>query len=167
MLGRLHMKVDECIRAYRDLTREAFRPTPVRKIRRLLGTMFAPKTTTTVFSATSLENAVKLAIRKFCVEEECRSRRDQGQSTAETCPHENMLFRDGTCTKTYVNCNLRNFWKQAYIFQGGISNHQKKKKNVDAPPTLSGHMIHPLFMSCAPYGKLHAQHQRQSVSSNQ
>lgn len=113
MLGRLHMTVDECIQAYRDLAKSAFslksRSKSPSRFKQKMASMFTTRSTLDIlassspmFSAVCLENAVKLVIKSFCVEAECKSRREKGLSTAGTCPHENMLFRDKTCTKTYV-----------------------------------------------------------------
>ena len=116
MLGRLRMTVDECIQAYRDLAKRAFSwessPSSSRKFKQKVATIFTSKSTSdapisssSMFSARCLEDAIKSIVKTFCVEAECKSRRDQGQPTTRTCPHENMLFRDKTCTKTYVsNC---------------------------------------------------------------
>ncbi|KAL1976590.1 hypothetical protein VTN31DRAFT_2872 [Thermomyces dupontii] len=120
MLGRLRMTVDECIRAYRDLGKRAFSwespPSSLRKFRRKVATIFTSMSTpdvlissSSMFSARCLEDAMKLIVKTFCVEAECKSRRQRGQSTARTCPHENMLFRDKTCTKTYVSNRTREF----------------------------------------------------------
>ncbi|KAL1978248.1 hypothetical protein VTN31DRAFT_1107 [Thermomyces dupontii] len=127
MLGRLRMTVDECIRAYRDLAKRAFSwessPSSPCKFRRKVATIFTSKSisdvrisSSSMFSARCLEDAMKLIVKTFCVEAECKSRRQRGKSTARTCPHENMLFRDKTCTKTVVLAIT--------------------KDNVDAPPTL-------------------------------
>ncbi|KAL0938197.1 phosphorylase superfamily protein [Colletotrichum truncatum] len=107
MLGRLRMTVDECIREYRDVAQKAF--TPKRK-------SILPASPSGVFSATALENAIKSTCRKFCPEEVCAARRQQSKPRTGTCPHGEMKFRDGTCTKTVVLAIT--------------------KDNVDAPPTL-------------------------------
>ena len=92
MLGRLGMTVGECVRAYKKVAQQAF--TPKR-------TAILPARPTGAFSATALEAAIKQTIREFCVESQCVARRSQGHSTAEACPHSEMAFRDGSCTKTY------------------------------------------------------------------
>jgi hypothetical protein len=93
MLGRLGMTVDECIRAYRKVAQQAF--TAKR-------TSIFPATPTGAFSAKALEAAIKQTVREFCVESECVTRRCRGHQAVETCPHSEMAFRDGSCTKTYV-----------------------------------------------------------------
>ncbi|KAH7012172.1 acyl transferase/acyl hydrolase/lysophospholipase [Microdochium trichocladiopsis] len=107
MLGRLGMTVDECIRAYRSVARQAFTP----KTKTIL-----QKPRSGAFSATALEAAIKQTVREFCVESECVERRRQGQTTMGTCPHGDALFRSKSCTKTTVLAIT--------------------KDNVDAPPTL-------------------------------
>ncbi|KAL1993504.1 hypothetical protein VTN49DRAFT_3453 [Thermomyces lanuginosus] len=109
MLGRLRMPTDECIQAYRDFARRVFTPKTTRKP--TSDTAFGP-----AFSAKRHEDAIKSIIRQFCPEEQCKNCRKEGQSTAETCPHQNVPFRDGTCTKTIVLAITRD--------------------NIDAPPTL-------------------------------
>lgn len=108
MLGRLRMSVNECIQEYRDFARQAFS----RKSMRIFSSnaQFGP-----VLSAGNLESAMKLIIRKHCVEEGCRKRREKNQSTVQTCPHENALFQDRTCTKTYVSNPTQNYAGKAYI----------------------------------------------------
>lgn len=90
------MTVDECIQAYRDFVRQAFTQESMRK----------PTSSASVgpaFSGRRLEDAIKSTIRRFCIEGECKVRRNNGdRSTAHTCPHVDLLFRDDTCTKTYV-----------------------------------------------------------------
>ena len=114
MLGRLQMTVDECIQAYRELARRAFSLKPrskspsriKQKVASVLTSRSAldiPISSSSMFSAVCLEDAMKWLIKSFCAEVECKRLRDQGQSTVGTCPHENMLFRDKTCTKTYVS----------------------------------------------------------------
>jgi len=111
------MSVEECIKAYRDIAKSAFslKSTPENqsKFRRKLVSKFMSRSardvsmsTSPAFSAKNLENAMKSVIRSFCVEADCRARRENGQSTAGTCPHEDMLYRNENCTKTYVsNCS--------------------------------------------------------------
>ncbi|KAK4139118.1 kinase subdomain-containing protein, partial [Dichotomopilus funicola] len=107
MLGRLRMSVDECIRAYKKVAQQAF--TPKR-------TTIFPASPSGAFSAKALEEAIKQTVRDFCSQPECIARRMHGTTTAETCPHGEMAFRDGSCTKTVVLAIT--------------------KDNVDARPTL-------------------------------
>lgn len=101
------MTIDECIKEYREFARMAFIPKSMRI------------TTQNAFSAARLEGAIKSTIRKFCVEQECKSRRNQGLSTADTCSHENILFRDSTCTKTYArDCNETTMTKVSLFITG-------------------------------------------------
>lgn len=86
------MTVDECIQAYKEVAQQAF--TPKR-------TTFLPASPAGAFSAKALEAAIKMMLRKFCVESECAARRSQGLSTTETCLHSDVAYRDKTCTKTY------------------------------------------------------------------
>lgn len=106
------MTVNECIEAYRDLARQAFSSefssSSSRNLQKV-ESMFTLKSTSdtlvqsdSTFSAGRLEHAMKLTIKTYCAEAECKRRRENGQSTSRTCPHENMLFRDRTCKKTYV-----------------------------------------------------------------
>ncbi|KAF2968835.1 hypothetical protein GQX73_g4720 [Xylaria multiplex] len=107
MLGRLGMTVDECIRAYDTVAQTAF--TPKR-------TSFIPGPPKGAYSAQALEGAIKQTVKKFCVESPCIEQRRQGQSTVESCPHEDAEFRKTSCTKTVVLAIT--------------------KDNVDAGPTL-------------------------------
>ncbi|KAL1993077.1 hypothetical protein VTN49DRAFT_3834 [Thermomyces lanuginosus] len=118
MLGRLQMTVDECIKAYRELAKSAFSlksrsKSPSRFKERMAfkltsrSNLDVPSSSSPAFSAMTLENAMKSIIRSFCADPECKNRRDQGHSTAGTCPHEDMLFRDKTCTKTVVLATTR------------------------------------------------------------
>jgi len=92
MLGRLRMTVDECIRAYKKVAQQAFT---------LKRTSILPARPTGAFSAKALEAAVKQTIMEFCVESQCVARRSRGELTAEACPHSEIGFPDGSCTKTY------------------------------------------------------------------
>ena len=94
MLGRLGMTVDECIKAYRKVAAQAF--TPKQKFK-------PPASPSGDFSAKKLEAAIKKTVREYCRDAECVEQRKRGGSTSETCQHENMLFRDELCTKTYVS----------------------------------------------------------------
>ncbi|KAI1125085.1 acyl transferase/acyl hydrolase/lysophospholipase [Nemania abortiva] len=107
MLGRLGMTVDECIRAYDTVAQAAF--TPKR-------TSILPGSPKGAFSAQALEQVIKQTVRRFCVESPCIDQRSQGQSTVESCPHENAELRNPSCTKTVVLAIT--------------------KDNVDATPTL-------------------------------
>lgn len=93
MLGRLGMTIDECIRAYKKVAQQAF--TPKR-------TSIFPASPSGAFSATQLTAAIKQTIQDHCVDPRCVEQRNQGRPMIETCPHEEMHFRDGSCTKTYV-----------------------------------------------------------------
>ena len=93
MLGRLGMTVEECIRAYKEVAQQAF--TPKR-------TTVLPFSPAGAYSAKALESAIKETVRTFCVASECATRRSNGHSTADTCPHSELEFRDTSCTKTYV-----------------------------------------------------------------
>lgn len=88
------MVVDECIRAYRKVAQQAF--TPKR-------TTILPVSPSGAFSAKALEAAIKRTVRDFCVQPECVARRAQGPTPREACPHGEMTFRDGSCTKTCVS----------------------------------------------------------------
>jgi hypothetical protein len=61
-----------------------------------------PASPTGAFSAKALEAAIKQTVRGFCVESECVTRRSRGLSTAGTCPHSEMEFRDRSCARTYA-----------------------------------------------------------------
>ena len=94
MLGRLGMTVDECIKAYRRVAEQAFTP----KQKRLW-----PSPSSAAFSATQLEAAIKRTVREHCVNAQCMAQRKKGETTVDTCQHEEMLFRDKSCTKTYAS----------------------------------------------------------------
>jgi hypothetical protein len=87
MLGRLGMTVDECIQAYRKVAERAFTP------KKTPGSMFSGSSSS-AFSATALEEAIRDIIKEFCSTPECVARRRNGESTAETCEHGEMEFRD-------------------------------------------------------------------------
>jgi hypothetical protein len=93
MLGRLGMSVDECIRAYKTVAQQAFTPKKTR---------IFPASPSGAFSAKALEAAIRQTVRDFCTQPECVARRAQDRTTAETCPHGEIAFREGSCTKTYV-----------------------------------------------------------------
>ncbi|KAJ9322858.1 hypothetical protein DTO027B5_2900 [Paecilomyces variotii] len=107
LLGRLSMTVDDCIRAYKKVAQQAF--TPKR-------TTILPASPSGSFSATQLESVIKQTIREYCIDPQCVAQRKQGKQTINTCSHEEMHFRDRSCTKTVVLAIT--------------------KDNVDAPPTL-------------------------------
>ena len=90
MLGRLGMSVDASIRAYKALGKKAFTP------KHILSMPAPPKG---CYSATALEEAIKHVIKEQCHEDGCRG----AQNKVDICKHENKLFRDKTCGKTYVN----------------------------------------------------------------
>ncbi|KAK5655883.1 hypothetical protein OQA88_5422 [Cercophora sp. LCS_1] len=112
MLGRLGMTVDQCLKAYTDVAEQAF----TRKKHKL------PVSSTGIFSATALEEAIKKAVMKFCNHPNCVARRSQQEGppantpASETCPHSDLAFRDTACTKTAVLAITR--------------------ENVDTRPTL-------------------------------
>lgn len=95
MLGMLGMTINECMQAYREFASQVF--TRESTSNSTMAIPFGP-----VFSAGCLEDAIKSTIKKYCPENECKDRRHGDLSTAAACPHQNMPFRDGTCTKTYV-----------------------------------------------------------------
>jgi len=76
------MSVDECIRAYKKVARQAFTPRAI---------WSAPARPTGNFSASGLEAAIKLVIADPCKEEACRD---------SPCQHIGKLFRDGACCNT-------------------------------------------------------------------
>lgn len=120
------MSVDECIRAYKKVAERAFTP----KRRSIL-----PAPPSGTFSATQLENAIKQTIREFCVDPKCVAQRVQGKLTTVTCPHSEMEFRDGLCSKTYVRRECReisfDYWLTFCSVVLAIT-----KDIVDASPTL-------------------------------
>ncbi|KAI2608804.1 FabD/lysophospholipase-like protein [Hypoxylon fragiforme] len=85
MLGRLQMKVDDCIKTYRRMAQKAF--TPKRRLP-------FPAPPAGAYSATALENAIKEVIRTLCKDNHCLA--------TQSCSHGDLLFRDETCTKTVV-----------------------------------------------------------------
>ncbi|KAJ4198403.1 hypothetical protein NW755_001090 [Fusarium falciforme] len=107
MLGRLDMSVRDAITAYRMVAQEAFRPKHRISI---------PAPPSGMFSATSLEGAIKTVIGTYCQDPACVSERAVNQSSAAPCSHQEKLFRDDTCRKTAVLAIT--------------------KDNVDAPATL-------------------------------
>ncbi|GAP91468.1 putative acyl transferase acyl hydrolase lysophospholipase [Rosellinia necatrix] len=95
MLGRLGMTVDECIRAYDQVAEAAFTPK-----RTLLSRI--PAAPRGVYSAQALERAIKQTVRRFCAESQCVDKRRRDQPTVDSCPHEDAVFRNTSCTKTVV-----------------------------------------------------------------
>ena len=87
------MTVDECIRAYKKMAKKAFTPKPRSRIS-------LPGSPRGAFSATSLEEAIRDTIKEFCPVSECAIQRKAGNSTSSTCTHEELLFRDKSCTAT-------------------------------------------------------------------
>ncbi|KAL2886102.1 putative acyl transferase acyl hydrolase lysophospholipase [Ceratocystis lukuohia] len=92
MLGRLEMTVGESIIAYQKLAETAFVSNWENSIQKSSG----------IFPAAELENAIKQTIRENCTEASCAQKRERGMPTNNTCPHEDLLFRDESCTKTAV-----------------------------------------------------------------
>jgi len=86
------MTVDECIRAYKKVAKQAFT--------RILHKSLVPKSPSGSFSAAELEAAIKQTIREHCVSPACVIERSKGRPTVQTCKHEDMIFRDSSCTKT-------------------------------------------------------------------
>ena len=91
MLGRLGMTANDCVRAYRELAREAF--TSKR-------TTILPASPAGAYSAKSLESAIKKTVRKFCTMPKCTAGRTRGLPTGNTCSHSDLEFRNPACTKT-------------------------------------------------------------------
>ncbi|KAK3316581.1 acyl transferase/acyl hydrolase/lysophospholipase, partial [Apodospora peruviana] len=116
MLGRLGMSVGECIRAYKKVAQQAFTPKKTR---------IFPASPSGAFSAKALEAAIKQTVREFCTQPDCVARRKYDPTTAATCPHEEMAFREGSCTKTYHAAD--------FSFSAVLA---ITKDNVDARPTL-------------------------------
>ncbi|KIL86212.1 hypothetical protein FAVG1_10609 [Fusarium avenaceum] len=107
MLGKLGMSVDDCIRAYKKVAQQAFTPKP-------WGIL--PGRPNGAFSATQLEAAIKQTVREYCINSTCLEKRKNGETTGESCPHEDLHFRGESSTKTVVPAIT--------------------KDNVDALPTL-------------------------------
>jgi hypothetical protein len=117
MLGRLQMSVDECIRAYKKVARQAFTP-------KGLGGFSLPARPTGAFSATALENAIKDVIAHQCKEDACRD---------GSCQHTGKLFRDGACCNTWVVLVFNTFTRIKVTNSVVLA---ITKDNVNAPPTL-------------------------------
>lgn len=86
------MSVSDCIKAYKNVAKQAFTPRRGR----------LPIRPTGSFSATQLEEAIKRTVREFCTSEECVNLRANGKSTINTCRHSEAEFRSSSCAKTYV-----------------------------------------------------------------
>ena len=82
MLGRLGMSVDQCLRAYKKMAEKAFT---------LKWGFHLPASPSGAFSATALEEAIKIVIREQCQDERCKS---------NGCQHGETAFRDKECCKT-------------------------------------------------------------------
>ncbi|PHH51952.1 Vegetative incompatibility protein HET-E-1 [Ceratocystis fimbriata CBS 114723] len=89
MLGRLRMTLDQSIKAYKSLAETVLSLEPTN-----LSTE-SPET-----RLAQVETAIKRMIRENCGETNCAEQRLRGSPTADTCPHEDTLFRDENCTKT-------------------------------------------------------------------
>lgn len=98
MLGRLGMSVDQCLRAYKKMAEKAFT---------LKWGLHLPASPSGAFSATALEEAIKVVIREQCQVERCKS---------NGCQHGGTVFRDKECCRTAILAIT--------------------KANVDALPTL-------------------------------
>lgn len=85
------MNVDECISAYRKVAKQAFTPKRF---------AILPARPYGAFSATQLEDVMKQVIRENCTDSNCLFRRINSGNTADSCPHSDLEFRDGSCTKT-------------------------------------------------------------------
>ncbi|KAL2884645.1 Vegetative incompatibility protein HET-E-1 [Ceratocystis lukuohia] len=93
MLGRLKMSCDDSVREYKSIVKAIFDLEPT----------LSSTIPTDEFSATRLEAAIKRMIRNNCTDPNCLQRKTDGHITGtDTCPHEDMLFADETCTKTAV-----------------------------------------------------------------
>ncbi|KAH8757174.1 hypothetical protein F5883DRAFT_525714 [Diaporthe sp. PMI_573] len=92
MLRRLQITVDECIQAYDKVGQAAF--TPKRRI------LLLPAEPKGAFSATALKKAIKQVVRENCTDPECTSKQSENPQGETTCTHDDLLFRDETCTKT-------------------------------------------------------------------
>ena len=82
MLGRLGMSVDQCLRAYKKVGEKAFT---------LKWGLHLPANPSGAFSATALEEAIKVVIQEQCQDEGCKS---------SGCQHGEKFFRDKECCKT-------------------------------------------------------------------
>ncbi|KAL5601378.1 uncharacterized protein BROUX77_005627 [Berkeleyomyces rouxiae] len=100
MLGRLGMTVGDCIQTYTNFVKAAFTPRTMNseKVSKMASLLRPSKG---IFSTESLESAIKLMIRENCAHPGCVKERKQ-RPTTFTCSHEDMKFRDKSCTKTVV-----------------------------------------------------------------
>ncbi|PHH51169.1 Vegetative incompatibility protein HET-E-1 [Ceratocystis fimbriata CBS 114723] len=89
MLGRLKMTLHQSIEAYKSLAETVLRPEPTNLSIESPEARFA-----------QVETAIKRVIRENCGETQCVEQRLRGSPTADTCPHEDTLFRDKHSTKT-------------------------------------------------------------------
>ncbi|KAH8753288.1 hypothetical protein F5883DRAFT_632842 [Diaporthe sp. PMI_573] len=116
MLGRLRMTVDECIQAYDKVGQAAFTPK-----RRILPLPAEPKG---AFSATALEKAIKQVVRENCTDPECTAKRSEHPQSETTCTHDDLQFRDTTCTKTQKLFIQPECQKLAIVGLGGVGKTQ-------------------------------------------
>ncbi|KEY67742.1 hypothetical protein S7711_04062 [Stachybotrys chartarum IBT 7711] len=92
MLGRLGMRVDECIQAYEEVAKQAFTARP----------FYVPGLSSSKYSSTSLEKAFDHVVRQYCDDAICKKQRDKGKAVVNNCPHSGMQLRNAACTKTAV-----------------------------------------------------------------
>lgn len=86
------MTVNECMQAYDKVAKLAFTPKWHLPIAPPKG----------AYSAHNLEDAIKQTVKEFCTEESCAALRSEGTPTTETCKHDDLEFRNASCTKTFV-----------------------------------------------------------------
>ncbi|KAL2885879.1 Vegetative incompatibility protein HET-E-1 [Ceratocystis lukuohia] len=89
MLGRLKMTLHQSIQAYKSLAETVLRPERTKLFTTSPGARLA-----------QVETAIKRMIRENCSETQCVEQRLRGSPTADSCPHEDTLFRDKHSTKT-------------------------------------------------------------------
>ncbi|KFA75735.1 hypothetical protein S40288_04987 [Stachybotrys chartarum IBT 40288] len=92
MLGRLGMRVDECIQAYEEVAEQAFSARP----------FYVPGLSSSKYSSTSLEKAFDHVVRQYCDDAVCKKQRNKGKAVVDNCPHSGMQLRNAACTKTAV-----------------------------------------------------------------
>ncbi|KFA55131.1 hypothetical protein S40293_08680 [Stachybotrys chartarum IBT 40293] len=92
MLGRLGMRVDECIQAYEEVAEQAFSARP----------FYVPGLSSSKYSSTSLEKAFDHVVRQYCDDAICKKQRNKGKAVVDNCPHSGMQLRNAACTKTAV-----------------------------------------------------------------
>ncbi|KAM6540262.1 hypothetical protein FALCPG4_001985 [Fusarium falciforme] len=99
MLGRLDMSVRDAITAYRMVAQEAFRPKHRISI---------PAPPTGMFSATSLEGAIKTVIGTYCQDPACVSERAANQSTItkDNVDAPATLFKTYDKSTSFKNCKI-------------------------------------------------------------